>query len=245
MYKMKILSSIFENITNKSKITVIRTIYHRQKTAKVSLIKWKKHFGVKINLPNQSYILHIDEIILLTLFSLKCIDYKEDNDKIISRNLSVKILSSIAIFYYFDLPLFQCSRNQLKFVLYATKSSYKNDMLKNSTTFLNMEKPLYFCNQIIINLTKMHQILDNAKIVFERWKNICNSKCNLVSYNSDCAAEINLYKICNKACISFDTKSIIVLFNLSLINFFQQKEEQSFSKEFQEMHILQRYLLNI
>jgi len=239
---MKILSSIFKNIKNKKDMINLRTIYFSKDSAKLIIFKWKHNFGIKINLSKTSFIMHLSEMVVLTLFSLKCIDEHVKQETIISKNFSVHILQSIAMFHYFNMPLFQCSRAQLIFVLLSTKSIYKNDLIKSSIIFRDTDKPFYICNEIVKNLTEMHKDVKNSKIVFMRWKNMCSEKCYFLKYNSDSEAETNLYKYCNNACISFDIKSIIGLFNLSLIRLFQEEEEAKQIKEMQKMYFLQKHL---
>ena len=94
-----------------------------------------------------------------------------------------------------------------------------------SITLKTIQKPVSMCTEIVNNLTILHNEIQNSKIVFQRWKNICTRKCYLVKYNSDSAAEVNLYKVCNESCVSFDTYTMICLFNLSLIAYFEGKED--------------------
>ena len=220
---MIILSPTFEAL-DKSDIKIVRILHHAKGKARVYLFKWKEQFGVKVCLPENILIIHISEIVFLALFCLLIIDDNIQAEKVVSQNLSVYISSSIATFYHMNMEIFQCSRSHLKFVLFASRSCYKNDLIKNSITLKSIQKPVRMCTEIVNNLTILHNEIQNSKIVFQRWKNICTRKCYLVKYNSDSAAEVNLYKVCNESCVSFDTYTMICLFNLSLIAYFEGKE---------------------
>ena len=203
----------------------LRIIHRNKNGLKIYLIMWDTFFGIKITFPSNSLVLHISEFILSVLFCIKIIDSGEDNEEIVSENLTVKIRLSTAYFYFKHLQIFECTRAQLKFALFAMRSAYKNDFLKNSHSFKGVLKYRQICSNIVNNLAQMHTQIDDAITVFKIWKNICQNRCYFVCYNSECVAEKNLYKYCNQACTSIDIPCMIALYNLSLIQHLQEMEK--------------------
>ena len=207
----------------KIKYKTIRIIHRNKNGLKIYLIMWESFFGIKICLPAKSLILHISEFIISVLFCIKIIESGSDKEQIVSENLTVKIRFSTAHFYYKHLQIFECTKAQLKFALFAMRSAYKNDFLKNSHSFKGVHKYRHICSNIVNNLSQMHTDIDDAIAVFKIWKNICENRCYFVSYNTDCVAENNLYKYCNEACTSIEVPCMIALYNLSLIQHLQNK----------------------
>ena len=209
----------------KNHLKTLRIIHRNKNGLKIYLIMWDTFFGIKITFPSNSLVLHISEFLMCVLFGIKIIDSGSDNEEIVSENLTVQIRMSKAYFYFKHLQIFECTRAQLKFALFATRSAYKNDFFKNSQSFKGVVKYRQICSNIVDNLAQLHREIDNAISVFKIWKNICQNRCYFVSYNSECVAEKNLYNYCNKACSSIDVPCMIALYYMSLIQDLEQREK--------------------